>query len=300
MDEQKKYFMKNFLALFIIITSFSVKSQKVAYKIFEKGGKESSYEALYNSSVNQDIVMFGELHDDAIVHWLQYELTADLHKKSGRNLVLGAEMFEADNQTILDEYLQGKINERNFLDDARLWSNYKTDYQALVEFAKNNKLPFIATNIPRRYAAMVNSGGFEALDKLSNQAKQWMVSLPPKYDSELSSYKKMLEMMGSPSGGAMQGRNMENFPKAQAIKDATMAHFILKNFEKGKLFVHYQGAFHSDDYQGIVWYLKEENKNLKILTISVSRQEDMSKLDEEYLNKADFIVVVSDSMTKTH
>ncbi|MDY0217718.1 MAG: ChaN family lipoprotein [Bacteroidales bacterium] len=292
--------MKNILTIVIIFTSLSINAQKAAYKIFEKGGKLSSYEDLYNSAVKQDVIMFGELHDDAIVHWLQYELTADLHKKSGRTLILGAEMFEADNQTILDEYLQGKIKERNFLDDARLWSNYKTDYRALVEFAKENKLPFIATNIPRRYAAMVNSGGFEALDNLSDQAKQWMAPLPPKYDPELSSYKKMLEMMNSSPGAGMKNRNIENFPKAQAIKDATMAHFILKNFEKGKLFVHCHGAFHSDDYQGIVWYLKEKNKNLKIVTISVSRQEDISKLDEEYLNRADFIIVVSDSMTKTH
>ncbi|MDD2344684.1 MAG: ChaN family lipoprotein [Bacteroidales bacterium] len=292
--------MKNILTLIIIISSLSINAQKVAFKIFEKGGKESSYEDLYNSSVKQDIIMFGELHDDAMVHWLQYELTADLYKKSGKTLILGAEMFEADNQTVLDEYLQGKTKERNFLDDARLWSNYKTDYRALVEFAKENKLAFIATNIPRRYAALVNSGGFEALDNLSNQAKQWMAPLPPKYDSELSSYKKMLEMMGSSPGAGMRNQNIENFPKAQAIKDATMAHFILKNYEKGKLFVHYQGAFHSDDYQGIVWYLNEENKNLKILSISVSRQDDISKLDVEYLNKADYIIVVPNSMTKTH
>lgn len=292
--------MKNILTLIIIITSLSVNAQKLAYKIFEKGGKLSSYEDLYNSAVKQDVIMFGELHDDAIVHWLQYELTADLHKKSGRTLILGAEMFEADNQTILDEYLQGKIKERNFIDDARLWSNYKTDYRALVEFAKENKLPFIATNIPRRYAAMVNSDGFEALANISDQAKQWMTPLPPKYDPELTSYKKMLEMMNSSTGAGMKSRNMENFPKAQAIKDATMAHFILKNFEKGKLFVHYHGAYHSDDYEGIIWYLKEENKNLKIVSISVSRQEDISKLDEKYLNKADFIIVVSDSMTKTY
>lgn len=292
--------MRSLFTLFIITISLSLNAQKIVYKIFEKGGKESSYDALYNSSVMQDVIMFGELHDDAIVHWLQYELTADLHEKSGKTLILGAEMFESDNQTVLDEYLQGKIKERNFLTDARLWSNYKTDYRALVEFAKENNLPFIATNIPRRYAAMVNTGGFEALEELSVQAKQWITPLPPKYDSELSSYKKMLEMMGSSPGAGMKSRNIENFPKAQAIKDATMAHFILKNLEKGKLFVHYHGAFHSDDYQGIVWYLKEENENLKVLTISVSRQEDISILDEEYLNKADFIIVVSDSMTKTH
>ncbi len=290
---------KQIVFLFIFTLSMSLFAQKWAYKIFEKGGKESSYESLLKASMSQDVVMFGEFHDDAISHWLQYELTADLHKKSGRSLILGAEMFEADNQVIINEYLEGKIRERNFMDEARLWSNYKTDYRPLVEFAKENKLPFIATNIPRRYASMVNNGGFEALESLSLQAKEWIAPLPPKYDPELPAYKKMLEMMGKTPGGGMQARNIENFPKAQAIKDATMAHFILKNFEKGKLFIHYHGAFHSDDYEGIVWYIKQDKPDLKILTITISRQDDVSKLDNEYLNKADFIIAVPNSMTKT-
>ena len=47
---------------------------------------------------------------------------------------------------------------------ARLWNNFKTDYKPLVDFAKDNNLKFIATNIPRRFASLVFKGGFEVLE----------------------------------------------------------------------------------------------------------------------------------------
>ena len=103
------------------------------------------------------------------------------------------EMFESDDQTLIDEYLNGIIPERNFEDEAKLWSNYKTDYKPIVLVAKEHKIPVIATNTPRRYAAMVNRGGFEALDNLTDEAKQLIV-LPFAFDAELPGYKLMTEM----------------------------------------------------------------------------------------------------------
>lgn len=49
-----------------------------------------------------NIILFGEHHNNPIVHWLQLETKTDLSK-----LTIGAEMFEADNQTQLNEYLKG-------------------------------------------------------------------------------------------------------------------------------------------------------------------------------------------------
>lgn len=291
--------MKKTFIFLIFIGISSVYAQKTAFKIFTKEGKESSYNALIEVAKSADIVMFGELHDDAIIHWLEFEFAKDMQKQSGKPIILGAEMFEADNQVILNEYLQDLIKEKSFINDARLWPNYKTDYQPIVAFAKESKIPFIATNIPRRYASMVNSGGFEALEKLSIDAKQWIAPLPPKYNPELPGYKKIKESMGQMPGGMGHGKSPDNLVKAQAIKDATMAYFILKNHKSGSIFIHYNGCYHSDDYEGIVWYLKSENPSLKILTISPSRQDNIEKLEDEYINKADFIIAVPSSMTKT-
>lgn len=274
-------------------TSFILSDDKPAYIIYNSKGEQVDYSEMIKQLKKADVAFFGELHNNPISHWLQLEVTKDLYKAKKADLVLGAEMFEADNQLILDEYLADMISKSNFKKEAKLWPNYDTDYQPLVEFAKGNKLDFIATNIPRRYASTVFKKGIEYLDSLPDASKKYIAPLPIKVDLELESYKSMLEMMRG------HGENT-NFPKAQAIKDATMAHFILKNWKKGQLFLHYNGAFHSDIYEGINWYIKDQRKKTKIATISTVEQDDVSSLLEENKGKADFIICVPSSMTKTH
>ncbi|RYF85339.1 MAG: iron-regulated protein, partial [Chitinophagaceae bacterium] len=109
-------------------------------------------------------------------------------------------------------------------------------------------------------------------------------------------YKAMLSMFGSGHGSGNAGKLMID---AQALKDATMAANIVKN-NAGKKFLHFNGAYHSDNYEGIVWYLKKQNPEFKILTISTVEQESPEKLASEHNSKADFIIVVPESMTKTH
>ena len=122
--------------------------------------------------------------------------------------------------------------------------------------------------------------------------KKWIAPLPIEYDASLPGYQNMLKMAGGHGG--------DNLPKAQAIKDATMAHFILQNREKDKLFIHYNGTYHSDFYEGIGWYLKRKEPNLNIITIASSEQESLKKLEVDHKNKASFIIVVDAEMTKTY
>ncbi|NBP28593.1 MAG: hypothetical protein EBV23_03300 [Flavobacteriia bacterium] len=88
--------------------------------------------------------------------------------------------------------------------------------------------------------------------------------------------------------------------ESQAFKDATMAKFILANMQAMTFFMHYNGAYHSDFYQGIMWYLLKSKPNLRITTISTVTQSDISTLDKEHLGRADFIICVPENMTKTH
>lgn len=278
------------LAVFTIIANLVFAQQKPAYILYNAQGKKVSYAKMLRSLEGKDIVLFGEYHNNPIAHWLQLELTKDLHQK--RLMVLGAEMFEADNQEALDQYLKGEIDAKGLDSLARLWKNYKTDYAPLVNFAKANKIPFAATNIPRRYASMVSHDGFEVLDTLSDQEKAWMAPLPMAYDPELPGYKNMLTMMGGHGG--------DNFPKAQASKDATMAYFILKYYRPGSLFLHFNGSYHSDNFEGILWHLKRQQPGLKYATITTVSQANLAKLLEENRGLADFILCVDEDMTTTY
>lgn len=287
-----KYF---FILLFSSFLFISMKSDKPAYKIFDQKGKESSYKEMLEDAQKADIILFGELHDVSVCHWLEYELASDLFKAKGKNLVMGAEMFEADNQVIINEYLKGLIKDKNFEAEARLWPNYKTDYKKLLVFARDSSVNFIATNIPRRYASMVNKGGFEVLGTLSPQAQQFFPPLPIAYDPELNCYKEILKEMGqTPS------HDNENIAKAQAVKDAAMAYFILKKFKKGQVFLHYNGSYHSDHFEGIAWYLKQADPSLKIMTIATSTQDDISEPLAEEIGKGNYLILIPEGMNRTY
>jgi uncharacterized iron-regulated protein len=286
-----KKFQFLFVLLFFVFSAF--KSDKPAYLLFNKAGKTMKYSKMLKKIDGADIVLFGELHNNPISHWLQLELTKNIFASKGENLVLGAEMFESDNQVILTEYLDSLISQRSFEAEARLWPNYKTDYKPLIEFANKNRLNFVATNVPRRYASMVNSKGFEGLEELSDEAKLFIPPFPIRYDAELDCYKSMLNMKG------MGSHVNENFPKAQALKDATMAHFILENWSEGQVLLHYHGAYHSDNFESIFWHLKQQNPNLNIVTITTVSQDDISNLTEENTGKADFTICVDEDMTST-
>jgi uncharacterized iron-regulated protein len=282
--------MKTIL-LFITLISATLTAQDLQnYQLFDKKGKKTTYKKLVSASENNQIVLFGEYHNNPVCHWLQLKLTQDLQKNN--KIILGAEMLEADNQTPLNQYLNDEIDQKAFDTLARLWSNYKTDYKPLVDFAKDNKLKFIATNIPRRYASIVFKKDFDGLKDLTFEEKSWIAPLPIPFDIELPGYKSMMGMMGGHAG--------EKMPKAQAIKDATMAHFIIKNLPSNHIFIHYNGTYHSDNFEGISWYLNRYQKDLKILTIATVEQKDLEKLDKEHHNKADFILVVDEQMTKTY
>lgn len=329
-----------------------------AFQIFDSKGKKISY-AKFIKSVrksflskpdSRDVLLFGELHDNPIAHWLELQVTEDLFDMH-KNLVLGAEMFETDQQFALNEYLNPKKDTSKqstnnpmgmgFGADPRvaklkksikLWNNFVTDYQPLVDFARNNQLNFVATNVPRRYASLVYKRGIKSLysneGQMSGSLRTFSIgtnlpvcdtgiykkdsllyfseisdgkSIPPifEYDSTLQCYKDIFNMAGGHGG--------QNLPMSQAIKDATMASLIYKHLPKNGVFVHYNGSYHSDNHQSIEWYLKHYNEKIlknfypmKITTISTRTQLNVSQLEKENLGIADFIIVVPENMTRTY
>ncbi|MDD2386570.1 MAG: ChaN family lipoprotein [Bacteroidales bacterium] len=274
----------------LLLVNFSFSQKVEAYKIYNAKGKALSADKMLKGLEKFDVVLFGEFHNNPISHWLEYEVGFYLSEKY--DVSFGAEMFEADNQKDLNRYLKNEINKEAFDTLVRLWPNYETDYSQLIFLAKRINADFIATNIPRRYASMVHKGGFEALDTLPQNEKAWIAPLPIEYDPELPGYKKMM--------GMMMGHSSPNLPKAQAIKDATMAYFIIGNYKPGYKFIHYNGAYHSDNYEGIGWYLRQKAPELKVVTISTVTQKDVNKLYEDNVGIADYIIVVDSNMTTSY
>ncbi|PWN05795.1 iron-regulated protein [Rhodohalobacter mucosus] len=276
----------------LVFAGAAMTSEKPAYQLYDRNGEKITYDHLVNLAQNKDLVFFGELHDNAIAHWLQLELLKDLHADTTRSLAIGMEMFERDQQILIDEYFAGHISNRSFESEARLWQNYETDYAPVVEFARENDLRLLATNIPRRYASAVYSHGLAVLDSLNAEAKDWIAPLPVEVDTTLPGYRDILE--------AAQGHGGENLIYSQAVKDATMAHSIISAINDSTGMLHLNGSYHSNNYEGIVWYVNRKAEGVTILTINTISADEINNVDAGLLQAADITLVVDSDMTRTY
>jgi uncharacterized iron-regulated protein len=287
--------MKQTLITFLLATlaiTITAQNQPEAYTLYDKNGQRITLPQLATAVKTADVVLFGELHNNPIVHWLQLELTKALHTIKQEQLILAAEMFESDDQLIINEYLEGWYSEKNFKQEMKLWNNYETDYKPLLEFAKTNRLFFCASNIPRRYASLVAKRGPASLDSLSKEAKSYIAPLPFPVDTATPGYAALIGMSHG-SAAPM------HFMHAQASKDATMAHFISEAYMKDFLVLHFNGDYHSKEYGGIYWYLKATHPKWNVVTISTVEAANQD-YQSDYSKLADYIIVIPENMTKTY
>lgn len=292
--------MRNLCGVIFIFLCFnSAKSQELkAFQIYNKEQGEVAFAEMIEQLAGYDVVLFGEFHNNSILHWLQLKTTQALYRKKGENLVLGAEMFERDNQQEINAYLLDTLNLEQLEERARLWKNFKTDYLPLLDFAKSENLAFIATNIPRRYAKMVAKNGLDSLKNLPDNDQTFIAKFPIKVDLKTPGYQEMKQLMENHVGDKIM-----NYIQAQAVKDVTMAEAILDHRKGEQLFLHFNGNYHSKAYGGIYWYLKKRKawlKGLKIAVITVAQSPEKYLPVPNEVVPTEFIIVVPKDMTKTY
>ena len=69
---------------------------------------------------------------------------------------------------------------------------------------------------------------------------------------------------------------------------------------KNHTFLHYNGAYHSNNYEGILWYINQEEVKTNCSTISTVNQKNVHKLDSTNTGIADYIIAVDNDMTSTY
>ncbi|RLD77014.1 MAG: hypothetical protein DRJ07_15365, partial [Bacteroidetes bacterium] len=140
----------------------------------------------------------------------------------------------------------------------------------------------------------INKGGMDALKKMSPEAKALIGPDLEKY-FDVSVYADMADKMGGHVPPTML-----NIQTAQASKDATMAHFSIINHKKGDLLFHLDGAYHSDYYRGIVWWVNKIKPGYNIKTVTTVLESEWAEMTKEQKKTiADYTIVVADDMTQT-
>jgi uncharacterized iron-regulated protein len=248
-------------------------------------------ELVASLAAEADVVFVGEQHDDPATHRVELALLTALHAKRPR-AALSLEMFERDTQTALDAYLAGAMTEEVFLGHSRPWKNYSTDYRPLVEFARTNRLPVIAANVPRRLSSKVATGkGLAELAALPTGDAQWVAAevYAPRDRYWLRFRETMRGHAGTDEGA------MYSYYTAQVVKDETMAESIARFWTRAAadrpIVVHYNGAFHSDFGEGTALRVRRRAPAAATAIVTIIPVDDPEKADgAAESGRADYVV----------
>ena len=250
------------------------------------GLREIQAPALHAGLAGADVVLAGEQHDNTVFHSFQLELLKTLDR--GRDdLLLSMEMFERDVQPVLDHYLEGKVEEAEFLKQSRPWPNYRSDYRPLVEYARHHGIPVLAANVPRRHARTVARKGIAALQDLDPEERKTAAA---EILSGSEAYKKRFS-------GVMKGMDRDRFGRmyaAQCLKDDTMAesiHTYLEAHPGIRRVLHLTGAFHSSHGLGTVHGLKKRRPGLNTKVVTCVAVDNPRAVDWVFQEKMDDFLV---------
>jgi uncharacterized iron-regulated protein len=219
-----------------------------------------------------DVIFVGELHDHIANHLAEMALLRALRERVP-HLALSMEQFERDRQTVLDEYLAGKIGEET-LTDGLGWGNYAEAYRPLIEYAKEHHLPVIAANAPQKIVRCVGREGENFLSTLPPDKRKLVAATL--HTQEGAYKKKFLKFMEEDAAhGESEGEKEKKADRidksfaAQVARDDTMAESIANFLQTraGYKVMHVTGSFHAEEGLGTIERLRLRVPNLKIALI---------------------------------
>jgi uncharacterized iron-regulated protein len=271
------------------------------WALYDQEGRELALQELLEAVVDVEVLFIGERHGDPAGHDFQLQLLQALagddlpSALDDRGLILSLEMFERDVQPVLDEYLAGLITEEHFLSAARPWDSYRRDYRPLVEVARQEGLPVVAANAPRRYVNRVSRLGRDALAELGEDALKHLPPLP--YPGPTDEYRTEWNalMDGIPGNHGAQGG--DTLLEAQSLWDASMAYSlaeVLESADGDPLVVHVTGSFHVDHGTGTPEALAHYRPGTTFAIVSIRASEDLASSPEaQDRARGDFVVLTS-------
>lgn len=118
------------------------------------------------------VVFVGEIHNRYEHHLTQLEIIRQLHAIHPR-LAIGMEVFQQPFQRYLDDYIAGKLSERELLRDSEYYQRWRFDfrlYAPILRFAREHQLPVIALNLPAELTKRAGQVGIEGLSEAQRAA----------------------------------------------------------------------------------------------------------------------------------
>lgn len=172
---------------------------------------------LFSSLSRYPLVYIGELHDNPASHRLQLDILKAMLARHPGQVTLGMEMFNYEQQEVLDQWVAGELNEKEFLRESRWFQNWGMDfelYRELLEFSREQLIPVIGLNVPKALGRKVSRTPLDQLDKQTSD-------LLPEMDMSDRYQRLMIEKIFGAHGAG--GPMLESFIRRQTLWDEAMA-----------------------------------------------------------------------------
>ena len=183
--------------------------------------KVKSLPEVIDHVASKKIIYVGETHNRFSHHVVQLEIIKNLHRK-GKKVAIGMEMFQRPVQKVLDDYVAGKVDERDFLKKSEYFRRWGFDfnlYRPILQFARSEHIPVVALNIPKEIVDKVARSGLESL---TGEEKK---DVPGGMDFADAAYKERLEKVFQ-EHESLRDRPFDFFYQAQILWDEAMSESI--------------------------------------------------------------------------
>jgi len=191
-------------------------------------GDPISFHQLLNDLEPSSVIFMGETHDQIEHHHNQVRILRGLIEKN-RDVVVGMEMFERSQQSILDQWTEGKLTEEEFLKEVKWETTWGMDYnlyKGILDKAKNHRIKVLCLNIERELVRRVGQQGISGLSP-EDRAK-----LPEMDLSDKAHRHYMASIYKSHQAGST--KDFENFYQAQCLWDEAMAETLYRFFQSAE------------------------------------------------------------------
>jgi uncharacterized iron-regulated protein len=205
-------------------------------------GEPISFEEMVKSLTKARIVYIGEVHTLKRHHRFQLLVIKTLYQKN-ISLAIGLEMLPFTCQKYLDNWIEGKLEKRDFLHLIDWEKNWGIDfdlYEPIFDFALEKKIRLLALNAPR---SLVKKVARKGLSGLTEEEKGMLPAISP----SSAEHRKYLALSLS-QHKTLRGEFEQYAYQAQDVWDSTMAHYVVEylksNEGKNKTVVVLAGSGH--------------------------------------------------------
>jgi uncharacterized iron-regulated protein len=222
-----------------------------------------SFPLMMTEVQSADVTMIAETHDNKKHHELQLDIIRSFQAKK-IPLAIGLEMFQIDYQKQLDDWVEGKIPELNFKEIyAKNWSYDWSLYRELFMYARDNRIPLIALNVPKDLVFKVARKGFASLTP--DERKNLPFGVTCDINKPQTEFlKKTFEAV---FGHEAKGNVFAYFCEAQAVRNNGMAMTIANNRKSnpGRKLVALAGTWHAVKHGVPDRLINVNNLSLKVI-----------------------------------